>query len=252
MSIALDLLGKVALGFGSTAAGLTAAWWVNTHLAKKALNDGELTDEILVVSNVIEFIDGVPYLKPRTVRYERPIGNYFHNKALAKMIVAAAKRADADDPLSQLIRLPDDRQQGRLMKRVVNIASELGAPGHIVRMFAGLFDKNDAFVCFNYAQAGEDDWIIRIDVISARDLERFRDPQFIDSLDYRKEEGSHLDNARIFQICANKQFGGKDGEATPDTRLYVRRVSIPTLKTITIEEVKEMLANVLKRGKVDA
>lgn len=247
MSIMLDLLGKFALGAGSGAFALGVSWYVNQRLAGQALKDGELTDEILVVSNVVEDIDGVPYLKPRTVRHERPIGTYFNNKALAKAIVTAAKRAVEGQPETQLIKLPDNRSQGKLMKRVVNIASELGAPGHILRMFGRLFDKNDGYVCINYAQAGEDDWIIRIDIISAVDLMRFLDAAFVKSLSYRKEEGSHADNAAIFAFCAQKVFGADAGKHEEETRMYVRRVSIPTLKSASLDEVSAMIDRATKR-----
>jgi hypothetical protein len=225
MSMVLDLLGKALGGAagGATAYGLL--WW-QTRQEKKALVDGELTNEVLIVTNVIEDIDSIPFLKPRTVRSERPIGEYFANKALAQAIVAATARCQEGDVESQFIVLPDKRSQGKLMKRVVNIASELGAPGHIRRMFKRQFDKNEGFVCINYAQAGEDDWIIRIDIVSQDDLKRFLEPGFVDKLDYRKEEGSHIDNALILQFCAKLHFGVADIEKDP--RMYVRRVTIPT------------------------
>lgn len=232
MSALLEMLlnSRFSQGLGGGVVALAVQHIYTQAIAKKALSAGELTDEILVVSNVVEDIDGVPFLKPRTVRYERPIGNYFHNKALAKAIVVATKRAVEGQPETQFIKLPDARSQGKLMKRVVNIASEIGAPGHILRMFGRLFDKNDGYVCINYAQAGEDDWIIRIDIISAVDLKRFLDPAFVSSLSYRKEEGSHADNAAIFALCAQKVFGTEAGKHEEETRMYVRRVSIPTPK----------------------
>lgn len=230
MDMVLEILSKFATGAGGAAVGLGVNWWLEHHRAKKALTDGDLSGEVLVVANVVEDIDGVPYLKPRTVKHERPIKDYFSNPALIRDIIAATARATEEDPETQLIVLSDKRKQGRLMKRVVNIASEQGAPGHIRRMFRRSFEKNDAYVCVNYAQAGEDDWIIRIDIISAEDLKRFLGSGFVERLSYRPEEGSHADNARIFAFCAHKQFGGPDGGPTADARMYVRRVAIPTLR----------------------
>lgn len=215
---------KVFTGLAAGTGAYAVAWW---HLRRQqqAIEDGELKDEVLIVANVVEDVSGVPFLKPRTVQSERPLVYYFSNEALARAIVDATHRCSEGDPESQFIMLADARTQDRLMKRVVNIASGIGAIGHLRRMFRRPIEKNDGFVCITYSQAGTDDWIIRIDLISQDDLQKFLDPEFVAQLAYRPEEGSHADNAAIFAYAARIHFKGAASKA----RAYVRRVSLPTM-----------------------
>lgn len=107
------------------------------------------------------------------------------------------------------------------MKRVVDLASEIGAIGHLARMGGVPVEIEDFYVCATYAADGPHNKI-RIDVIAADALKKFTDTSFVKNIRHRPDESSHADLAAIFAICAEQVFLGKVGE-----RQLVRRVSIP-------------------------
>lgn len=220
--IAYAVLGALV---GATGAWLYTRWKFNR--ARKAFHSGELPHEVVVVATTLEpRSDGFFMLKPRTVEAAYPLRQAFPNDVLAAQVVKATQRCNTEAVSDSFVVLPDQKMHNVFMKHVVDIASELGAAGHILRMCDQKVINNDCYVCVTYAVDGFHKRI-RIDLISEENLRRFLDADFEAHLQQREDEGSHADLIELFSICAQKRFS----ESGDDDRAYVRRVSIPVAST---------------------
>lgn len=219
--VSWELVGKVLAGLGGIAGTYALLAWRRAK-NRREYNAGLLRGEMLVVANILEKDDtGAWYLKPRTVSASTRLLDAFPNEVTVDKIIAATRKCDTSSPETSFIVLPDAADQNRLMKRIVDRVSEIAANGHVARMCNAPIEKMDCYCCFTFATDGGDRKL-RIDVIHGSTLEMFLDDDFVDSLCFRQEEGSHADMARVFAMCAKMHFGG-----APDAASYVRRVSMP-------------------------
>ena len=206
--------------------GFFFGWVYNqvVHLRdKRAFESGNLRHEVIVITNSIEQeADGTMVLKPRTAQSAEPLLRAFPNPVLAAQIVKATKHCRTATPAQMFICLPDVTAHEVFLKRVVDIVSELGAEGHVLRMNGRAVHENECYVCATFAADGPHRKV-RLDVISSANLQKFLDPAFGATLTHRPDEGSHADLAAIFTYCAANVFGDYER-----SRRYVRRVSIPT------------------------
>ena len=201
--------------------------WVYTRVLRyrdaKAFQTGNLRHEVIVVANTIERErNGTQVLKPRTAQSAEPLLRAFPNPILAEQIVAATLQCSNATPEGMFITLTNPVSHEVFLKRVVDIVSELGAEGHVLRMNGRAVHENECYVCATFSAHGPHRKI-RLDIISSANLKKFLDPSFGIALTYRADEGSHADLAAVFTICAAKVFGNYDV-----SRQFVRRVSIPT------------------------
>ncbi len=188
----------------------------------RAFFSGQLRDEVIVIGSIVEETEpGVWYLKPRTLQSAQSLLAAFPNPVLARAIYRATKRCHTETPEGSFITLRDASVHHIFMKRVVDLASELGAVGHLARMGGVSVSVEEFYVCATYAADGAHKKI-RIDLIAADVLRNFLDSEFVAALTYRADEGSHADVATIFAVCAKEVF---EHQATERTRVH--RVSIP-------------------------
>lgn len=187
---------------------------------RRRLQRGRLPHEVIVTVSIFDDEpDGMVLLKPRTAQSAQPIDRAFPNPALVDMIVKATERCD-DTALGSFIILPDAQMHETFMRRVRDIASELGGPGHIVRACGGEYREYICYVCCSFSMEGPHRKI-RIDLIGECDLKRLTDGDFIARVTNRPDEGSHADLLAILRICAEKHTQG-----AVDERDFVRRTSI--------------------------
>ncbi len=206
----------VLLGLATVA----AFSYLNHRRIRRALRQGHLPHEVIVTVCIFdEQPDGRVFIKPRTVQSAEPILRAFPNPALVDMIIKATKRCDTT-ALGSFIMLGDPTMHHTFMKRVVDIVSELGGPGHIVRACGGTFVEYVCYCCVTFSMDGPHRKV-RIDLISEQDLPQLVDENYVARLTNRPEEGSHADLVAILQVCARKHQ-----ERSSDVATYVRRVSI--------------------------